>query len=381
MRALLNLIRWMLLGLFRSKTSLAAEILALRHQLNVLRRASPRRPVFSNFDRMIFVCLYRIAPRILDALTIVEPETVIRWHRAGFRSFWRWKSRRRAGRPSVPPEIRRPIREMSIANPLWGAPRIHGELLKLGIDVGQTSVAKYMARRRRPPSQGWRTFLINHADGIASIDLFVVPTLSFRLLYGLLVLRHDRRRILRLRVTAHPSTEWIARQITEACGWEDAPQYLIRDRDRVYGEVFTRRLRAMGIRDRPTAPRSAWQNGYVERLIGSIRGECLDHVIVFGERHLRHVLRSYAHYYNGARTHLSLAKDSPLPRTVQAAGSILRLPILGGLHHNISGSDFRQRRVHPRRLRPGELCRDTSRPSRLIRSPHRRGRAASLAVA
>jgi hypothetical protein len=167
MQDLLNLIRWMLLGLFRSKTSLEAEILALRHQLNMLRRTSPRRPVFSNFDRMIFVCLYRIAPRILDALTIVEPETVLRWHRAGFRSFWRWKSRRRAGRPGVTPEIRRLIREMSLANPLWGAPRIHGELLKLGIDVGQTSVAKYMARRRRPPSQGWRTFLLNHADGIA----------------------------------------------------------------------------------------------------------------------------------------------------------------------------------------------------------------------
>src|SRR3954465_9229793 len=204
-------------------------------------------------------------------------------------------------------------------HPLWGAPRIHGELLKLGIDVGQTSVAKYMARRQRPPSQGWRTFLRNHADGIASIDLFVVPTISFRLLYGLLVLRHDRRRILWLGVTAHPTAEWIARQVTEACGWESAPQYLVRDRDGVYGEAFTRRIRAMGIRDRPAAPQSPWQNGYGERLIGSIRGECLDHVIVFGERHLRHVLRSYAHYYNGARTHLSLAKDSPLPRTVQAA--------------------------------------------------------------
>ena len=213
-----HLIRSMLLGRFRSKASLEAEILALRHQLNVLRRASPQRAVFSNFDRMIFVCLYRIAPRILDAITIVEPETVIRWHRAGFRSFWRWKSRRRAGRPSVPPEIRRLIREMSLANPLWGAPRIHGELLKLGIDVGQTSVAKYMARRRRPPSQGWRTFLLNHADGIASIDLFVVPTISFKLLYGLLILRHDRRRILWIGVTRSPTAEWIARQVSEAAG-------------------------------------------------------------------------------------------------------------------------------------------------------------------
>ena len=202
-------------------------------------------PVFSNFDRMIFVCLYRIAPRILDAITIVEPETVIRWHRAGFRSFWRWKSSRRAGRPSVPPEIRRLIREMSLANPLWGAPRIHGELLKLGIDVGQTSVAKYMARRRRPPSQGWRTFLLNHADGIASIDLFVVPTISFKLVYGLPILRHDRRRIVWLGVTTSPTSEWIARQVSEACRWEPVPDYLVRDRDRVYGEAFTRRIRAM----------------------------------------------------------------------------------------------------------------------------------------
>ena len=334
MQDLLNLIRSMLLGLFRSKTSLEAEILALRHQLNVLRRASPQRPVFSNFDRMILVCLYRIAPRILDALTIVEPETVIRWHRAGFRGFWRWKSRRRPGRPKVPLEVRQLIREMSLANPLWGAPRIHGELLKLGIDVGQTSVAKYMARRRRPPSQGWRTFLLNHADGIASIDLFVVPTISFKLLYGLLILRHDRRRILWIGVTRSPTAEWIARQVSEACGWEPVPDYLVRDRDRVYGEAFTRRIRATGIRDRPTAPRSPWQNGYAERLIGSIRRECLDHVIVLGERHLRHVLGAYQQYYNGTRTHLALAKDLPLTRSVQAIGSILPLPILGGLHHH-----------------------------------------------
>ena len=155
------------------------------------------------------------------------------------------------------------------------------------------------------------------------------------MLYGLLVLRHDRRRILWLGATLrHPTAEWIAQQVTEACGWESAPHYLIRDRDSVYGEVFTRRIRAMGIRDRPTAPRSPWQNGYAERLIGSIRRECLDHVIVFGERHLRHVLGSYARYYNGARTHLSLAKDSALPEPVQAVGCILPLPILGGLHHH-----------------------------------------------
>src|ERR1019366_375412 len=190
----------------------------------------------------------------LNALVIVKPETVIGWHRAGFRLFWRWKSRSRGGRPKVPLEIRQLIRAMSLANPLWGAPRIHGELLKLGIDVGQNSVTKYMARHRRPPSQGWKTFLRNHADGIASIDLFVVPTLSFRLLYGLLILGHGRRQILWLGVTAHPTAEWIAQQLSEACGWECPPRYIVRDRDRVYGEFFTLWLRAMGIRDRPTAP-------------------------------------------------------------------------------------------------------------------------------
>ena len=169
------------------------------------------------------------------------------WHRAGFRAYWRWKSRPRGGRPKTTADIRRLIREMSVANPLWGAPRIHGELLKLGIDVGQTTVAKYMARRRRPPSQGWRTFLRNHADGIASMDLFLVPTISFRLLYGFLILRHSRRELLWLGVTAHPSAEWIARQLTEAYGWQQAPRYIIRDRDCVYGDVFLRRLRAMGI--------------------------------------------------------------------------------------------------------------------------------------
>jgi len=319
--------------LFRSKASLEMEILTLRHQLNVLRRSSPKRSPFTNIDRLVFAALYRLVPRVVSSLVIVEPETVIGWHRAGFRLFWRWKSRCRGGRPKVPFEIRQLIRDMSLANPLWGAPRIHGELLKLGIDVGQTSVAKYMARQRRPPSQGWKTFLRNHADGIASIDLFVVPTISFRLLYGLLILRHRRRRILWLGVTAHPTAEWIAHQLTEACGWEAAPRYIIRDRDRVYGEVFTRRLRAMGIRDRPTAPRSPWQNGHTERLIGSIRRECLDHVVVFGERHLRHVLLSYMQYYNGVRTHLSLNKDAPAPRAVLAIGRILPTPILGGLHH------------------------------------------------
>jgi transposase InsO family protein len=333
MSDLCRLIWSAMVGLFRSRAALQAEIVLLRHQLNVLRRKSPKRLGLNNIDRLLFVGIYRLAPQVLDALQIVKPETLIRWHRAGFRAYWCWKSRSRGGRPRMPHEIRQLIRAMSIANPLWGAPRIHGELLKLGIDIGQTTVAKYMAKHRRPPSQGWKTFLHNHADGIASVDLFVVPTISFRLLYGLLILQHGRRQILWFGVTAHPTAEWIARQLTEAYGWTSAPRFLIRDRDAVYGDIFKRRLLAMGIRDRPTAARSPWQNGYAERLIGSIRRDCLDNVVVFGERHLRHLLKSYQKYYNEARTHLSLDKDAPASRVVQAVGSIVAKPLLGGLHH------------------------------------------------
>jgi transposase InsO family protein len=328
-----NLIWSALVGLFRPRASLVVEILVLRHQVNILRRRSPKRQTFSATDRLIFVGLYRLAPTVLNALTILKPNTVIKWHGAGFRSYWRWKSRRGVGRPTLPADISKLIREMSIANPLWGAPRIHGELLKLGFEIGQTSVAKYMVKRRGPPSQGWKTFLRNHADGIAAIDMFVVPTVSFRLLYGLRLVGHGRRQILWFGVTTHPTAEWIANQVTEACGWEQAPRYLIRDRDKAYGEIFLRRLRSMGIRDRPTSPRSPWQNAYAERLIGSIRRECLDHVVVFGERHLRHILLSYMKYHNEVRTHLSLGKDTPISRAVELAGHILCRPILGGLHH------------------------------------------------
>jgi transposase InsO family protein len=319
-----------MIDLLRSRATLEAEILVLRQQINVLRRANPRRLRFGSIDRLILGGVCRLFPKMYDTLAIVRPDTVIRWHRAGFRLYWRWKSRRRCGRPTVSLEIRRLIREMSIANPLWGAPRIHGELLKLGIDVGQTSVAKYIARRRGPPSQGWKTFLRNHAEGIAAIDLFVVPTISFRLLYGLLIMGHGRRQILWFGVTANPTAEWIANQLTDACGWDQIPRYLIRDRDGAYGE---RRVRSIGIRDRPTSPRSPWQNACAERLIGSIRRECVDHIVVFSERHLRHVLLSYMNYYNGTRTHLSLHKDAPISRAVETAGRILCHAILGGLHH------------------------------------------------
>jgi transposase InsO family protein len=256
----------------------------------------------------------------------------VRWHRGGFRLFWRWKSRRAAGRPAVPADIRRLVRQISGENPLWGAPRVHGELLKLGVEIAQSTVTKYMERRRGPPSQGWRTFLHNHAPQIAAIDLFVVPTLGFKLLYGLAILHIDRRRLILTAVTANPTAEWISRQITEAFPWDRTPRYLIRDRDSSYGMAVTQRLRAMGIRDRPTAPRSPWQNGHVERLIGSIRRECLDQFIVLGEAHLRRILTAYAAYYNGLRTHLALGKDAPLRRPIQSVGPIVSVPILGGLH-------------------------------------------------
>jgi transposase InsO family protein len=213
-----------------------------------------------------------------------------------------------------------------------GCATIHGELLKLGFEVAQSSVAKYM-ERRGPPSQGWRTFLRNHAPGIAAMDLFVVPTIGFKLLYAFVILRLDRRDLVWINVTAHPTAEWVARQITEAFPWNEAPRYMIRDRDCIHGVVVTRRLRAMGIRDKPTAPASPWQNGCAERLIGSIRRECLDHIVVLGATHLRRILKYYARYYNETRTHLSLDKDAPFSRAVQVSGRIAASPLLGGLHH------------------------------------------------
>jgi transposase InsO family protein len=333
MIAFLILFLHVLVSPFRTRARLEAEIVLLRHQLNVLRRRGSSKPRLSAADRLLFVWLHRLFPSVLNAITIVQPETIIRWHRTGFRLYWRWKSRSRGGRPKVPMEIRRLIREMSLANRLWGAPRIHGELLKLGIEVAQSTVAKYMARSGRGPSQTWKAFLRNHAAGIAAMDFLVVPTIGFKLLFVLVILRHQRRRLISLSVTANPTAEWIARQITDAFPWNDAPDHLIRDRDASNGHAVTRRLSAMGIRDHPTAPRSPWQNGHAERLIGSIRRECLDYIVVFGEAHLRRILAAYIGYYNELRTHLSLSKDSPAHRPIHRYGQIAAWPILGGLHH------------------------------------------------
>src|SRR5712672_1701339 len=319
---------------FKSKLRLEAENAVLRHQLNVMRRRLHGRVRLTNNDRWFFILLYRWFPSILQVLTIIRPETLVCWHRAGFRRCWRWKSRALGGRPRIEPELLALIRQMSMENPLWGAPRIHGELLKLGFEVAQSSVAKYMVKRWGPPSQGWRTFLRNHAPDIAAMDLFVVPTIGFDLLYAFVIVRLDRRDLVWINVTRNPTAEWVAHQITEAFPWDDAPKYLLRDRDQIYGAVVTRRLGAMGIRDKPTAPASPWQNGFAERLIGSIRHECLDHIVVFGEAHLRRILRSYACYYNGIRTHRSLEKDAPAVRPVQRTGILSSHAILGGLHHH-----------------------------------------------
>lgn len=278
--------------------------------------------------------MYRWLPSILRVLMIIRPETVVHWHRVGFRRYWRWKSRSLGGRPQIEADLRALIRQMSIENPVWGAPRIHGELLKLGFEVAQSSVAKYMVKRSMPPSQGWRTFLHNHAPDIAAMDLFVVPTIGFDLLYVFVIVRLGRRDLVWINATTSPTAEWIARQITEAFPWDDARRYLIRDRDRIYGTIVTRRLCAMGIRDKPTASASPWQNGFAERLIGSIRRECVDHFIVLGEAHLRRILRSYARYYNEIRTHRSLNKDAPVSPPVQWTGSIKSYPVLSGLHHH-----------------------------------------------
>jgi len=334
MMALLRFFLTVLTSLLKSKTRLQAENAALRHQLIVLRHKVQGRVRLTNNDRLFFVQLYRWFPSVLKAITIIRPETIVRWHRAGFRRYWRWKSRSSGGRPQIDTDLRALIRRMSIENALWGAPRIHGELLKLGFEVAQSTVAKYMVKRCGPPSQGWRTFLRNHAPDIAAMDLFIVPTIGFDLLYAFVIIRLDRRDLVWVNVTTNPSAEWIARQITEAFPWNETPQYLIRDRDRVYGNVVTRRLRAMGIRDKPTAPASPWQNGFAERLIGSIRRECVDHMVVLGEAHLRRILPRYAAYYNELRTHRSLNKDAPIHRAVQHVGGIVSAPILGGLHHH-----------------------------------------------
>lgn len=330
----LNGIAALLVVFIKSRASLAAENLALRQQLAVFKR-SVKRPQLRRRDRIFWAWLSRLWPGWNTVLVIVNPETVIRWHRQGFRLYWRWKSRKKNGRPSVELEIRKLIRRMSRENPTWGAPRIRSELRLLGHDVAKSTVAKYMTKQRRPPSQTWRTFLTNHASEIAAIDFFVVPTVTFRLLFGFVVLLHERRQIVHFNVTDHPSAAWTAQQVIEAFPFDEAPKYLLRDRDPIYGDEFVARVHGMGVEETLTAPHSPWQNPYAERLIGSIRRECLDHVIVLNEEHLRRILRKYFAYYHVDRPHMSLESNSPTERQVEPpqSGRIVALPRVGGLHH------------------------------------------------
>jgi len=322
-------------ALFKSQRQLALENLALRQQVAMLRQ-SVRRPRATPADKVFWILFSRYVDGWRSLLHILHPDTVVRWHRKGFRLYSRWKSRGpKPGRPAIDTSLRKLSRDMQASNIGWGAPRIHGELLKLGIEVSQATVSKYMLKSKKPPSQTWRTFLDNHADCLAAMDFFTVPTARFRVLYVFIVLSHDRRKVVYFNATEHPTADWTAQQLFEAFPFDSAPRYLLHDRDAIYGEKVKRRIRALEIEEVITAPRSPWQNAYVERVIGSIRRECLDHVIVLNERHLKRILRDYFNYYHISRTHLSLDKNPPEPRAVEpaASGNIVALPRVGGLHH------------------------------------------------
>jgi len=322
---------------FRSRSNLVIENIALRQQLAVLKiEIETRRPKLTPFDRAFWVFLRRMWPSWSEALVIVQPETVVRWHRAGFKSYWRWKARRgRPGRPRIDPEVRKLIRRMASENPTWGAPRIHSELRLIGYNVSETTGDKYMIRSPKPPSQPWRTFLQNHMPDTVGVDFFTLPTATFRVLYTFIVLCHHRRRVLHFNVTEHPTAEWTAQQIVEAFPDITSLRFLLRDRDSIYGRHFKDRVKNMDITEVVTAARSPWQNPYAERIIGSLRRECLRQVIVLNELHLKRILRSYVAYYHEDRTHLSLDRNSPTPRKIEAheQGEVISIPKVGGLHH------------------------------------------------
>ena len=321
--------------LLGSSAAVTLENVALRYRLAALQR-SVARPRLRRRDRIFWISLSRLWAGWRASLVIVQPATVLAWHRQGFQLYWRWKSRRRAaGRPPIDGDIRTLIRRMARDNPTWGRRRIQTELRFLGYEVAALTVVKYMRRRSPRPSSTWRTFLEAHIRDVAAVDFFVVPTLTFRLLFGFLIIRHHRRELVHVNVTDHPTAAWTAHQLVESFPEETAPKYLLRDRDAIYGDLFARRVKGLGISEILIAPRAPWQNPFAERVIGSIRRECLDHVIVFNERHLRRLLRSYLAYYNATRPHQALHNNSPHSREVQppAPGRIVAIPQVGGLHH------------------------------------------------
>jgi transposase InsO family protein len=334
-------------SLFVSRHKLALEAAALRQQLAVFKRKQ-NRPKLRGLDRLFWIALRSLWPGWIESLILVKPETVVSWHRAGFRLFWRWRSRSgNPGRPKISGEIRQLIRRMKVDNPGWGAPRIHGELLRLGCEISEPTVSRYLRRLNRHHDGGkakrWSAFLDNHRDVIAAFDFFTVPTLTFRVLYCLFVIEHGRRRILHFNTTAHPTSEWIVQQLREAFPLPCPQRYVVLDRDAKFGSDVVEFLKASGIKPIRTSIRSPWQNGIAERWIGSCRREMTDHVIPLNEQHLKRLANEYVAYYHDDRTHKSLGKETPDRRPTQsrpAAGSeILALPRIGGLHHRYQWSE------------------------------------------
>jgi putative transposase len=321
---------------FRSRLSMQLEIVALRHQVAVYQQTVSR-PRLRTSDRVLWVWLSRLWPGWQRALVFVQPRTVIAWQKKRFRDHWQRLSQSgKPGRPAIAKEIHGLIQDMWRSNPTWGSPRIAGELRKLGINVAKSTVEKYRPQVRKPPSPTWKAFLANHMQDLVALDFFAVSTVTFKVLFVLVILAHKRRRVVHFNVTEHPTAEWTAQQVVEAFPWDEAPRYLLRDRDCIYGAAFRQRVRHMGIEEILIAPRSPWQNPYVERLIGSIRRECLDHLVVLHERHLQRVLRAYFDYYHHWRTHQSLAMDAPVPRPVhpRTLGPVWEVPEVGGVHHH-----------------------------------------------
>jgi len=327
---------------FRSRSDTALEVLALRQQVAVLKRKRPQ-PRLHRLDRLFWTTLRHLWSGWADVLVIVKPETVVGWHRAGFRLYWRWRSRRRGGRPKITEEIHALIRRMAAENPVWGAPKIHGELQKLGFVVSERTVARYLRRVRRRgghPSRSWLAFLENHREMIVAFDFFTVPTVTFKLLYCFFVIEHGRRKILHLNVTRHPTADWVVQQLREAFPEASPYRYVILDHDSKFDADVIAFLKATGLKAKRTSVQAPWQNGIAERWVGSVRREILDHVIVLNEQHLRRLLRDYVNYHHDDRIHDSLEKDTPNRRLVEqkpAANSIVvSMPRLGGLHHRYS---------------------------------------------
>jgi hypothetical protein len=317
----------------KTRTQLILENIFLHKQLEIYQRTDPKLKI-KRTDRIIFSLIMDMLSNWKERLFIVKPETVIKWHRTAFKFYWRWKSKQKGGRPKVSREVIALIKQMANENSGWGAPRIHGELMKLGINICESTVQRYMPKKgKRTTGQNWKTFLQNHSKDIISIDFLTVPTVNFKLLHVLVIIEHHRRKLIYFNVTKNPTAEWSIQQIRNLLFDYDTPKYLIRDRDKKYGTLLDSKKNRFGIDEIVTAYRSPWQNGYVERVIGSIRRECLDLMIILNENHLKTILDDYISYYNKYRTHLGINKNSPEGRPLMAEGKIYKIPAVNGLHH------------------------------------------------